>query len=145
LDWHHFEAGARLVWNAFVDYFGPQEVTELRLRYLNRIVIPIGNLDLPDYFNTYPHVPVGIDTGIGDFLMRLRLVDESVPSVANLTMRADVGNPPGTFPIVFDIEVTLIGGAPATVDLWNYVNALREYKNRLFFDSITEETRALFR
>lgn len=146
VDWAHFEGAVRFVWREFVNYYGPDYVSRLRVRYLNRIEVPVGFTRWEEFLKLYPLVPDPIDTGMSGYLMRLVLQDESVPAVAHIThaVEAELGLP--YFPMIFDIDVRREGDISATAPaLWEAIQAMREYKDRLFFESITEEMKELFR
>ncbi|HEX2078190.1 MAG TPA: TIGR04255 family protein [Longimicrobium sp.] len=145
-DWAQFSATARHFWEAFVEHFGPERISEIHLRYLNRIEIPLPLDYLQDYLALYPMVPEEIDTGSIGYLMRLSLSDPAVPALAHVTQRFEYDPERRVFPIVFDIDVSRSGDWAVTDrELWQSIEGLRDYKNRLFFESITERTRALFR
>ena len=145
-DWARFSATAKHFWEVFAAHFRPERVSDIHLRYLNRIEIPMPLGALPDYLSLHPRVPEGIDTGSSGYLMRVSLSDASVPALAYVTQRSEYDPERGMFPVVFDIDVSRVGDF--TVDdeeLWLSIERLRDYKNRLFFESITERTRDLFR
>jgi uncharacterized protein (TIGR04255 family) len=146
LDWGHFESAVQFVWREFVSYFGPEYVSRLRVRYLNRIEVPHSFARLEEFLRLYPSVPDPIDTGLSGYLMRLVLQDESVPAVAHIThaVEADLALP--YIPMIFDIDVRREGElSTAGPTLWEAIHAMREYKDRLFFESITEDMKELFR
>lgn len=146
LDWGHFEAVVQPVWRAFVGYFDPEAISNLRLRYLNRIEVPLPFRDLQEYLLMYPEIPRAVDTGFTGYLMRLSLIDSSVPATAHVTQSTDFEFGRGVLPVVFDIEVRRQGEVPREGDVfWGAVRGLRDYKNRLFFESLTERARDLFR
>ncbi|MET0398840.1 MAG: TIGR04255 family protein [Longimicrobiaceae bacterium] len=145
--WEQFEEGLWPAWRAFVSYFGPESIEELRLRYLNRIVIPRTDFELADYFNTHPKLPPSLDTGMRGFLTRLSLFDLDIPAEATITLHSvEEEAQTGLYPVIFDIDVaTMLPFRPTDAALMERVRSLRNYKDRLFFDSITEATRELFR
>lgn len=147
--WGSFARFAEDLWTRYVEAFQPVAVTELRLRYLNRIELPLPIHEIEDYVGSYPRLPSAIDTGMTGYLMQFSLTDDSVPARAQVTQRLEYDDEDvlrGRLPLVFDIEVSRRGQFPTIGDgLWSTVESLREYKNRLFFSSITDKTLALFR
>lgn len=145
-DWDRFSATAKQFWETFAAHFRPERVSDIHLRYLNRIEIPMPLAALPNYLSLYPKVPEGIDTGSSGYLLRVSLSDPSVPALAYVTQRSEYDPVHGMVPVVFDIDVSRVCDfTVADEELWLSIERLRDYKNRLFFESITEETRALFR
>lgn len=146
VSWSHFESAVRPVWCDFVTCFEPEAVLQIRMRYVNRILLSGSTVLLRDYFHTHPEVPDSIEPGLYDYLMRLHFHNDQIPAWGLVTQRTERGGETGALPVVFDIEVikgdeSPVGEGP----LWEHVNALRIYRNRLFFDSITEKTKDLFR
>lgn len=147
IDWEHFAAISQDIWREFVSYFGPDYITEIRLRYLNRLDIPLPFNELSDYVTMCPKIPADIEVGFSGYLLRLTLADASIPARATVTQRAAVAPvDQGTLPVVFDIDVFREGEFELSDKvIWNAIGSLRDYKNRLFFGSITESARELFR
>jgi uncharacterized protein (TIGR04255 family) len=141
-EWRDLAAGARAAWTTVCKQYEPEYVRALSLRYLNKIPLE-ANADMAEYIQLCPSIPPSIDTGFSDYLLRLVLQDERVPARAEITQVVEI--PPLT--LAFDIDVTTdtMEFAPRSDELWAQVSRLRDYKNRLFFSSITEKCRGLFR
>jgi uncharacterized protein (TIGR04255 family) len=144
-DWQDLAAGAQSAWSHVCKRYDPEFVSAVSLRYLNKILLPVGK-DMAEYITLCPSVPRSIDTGFSDYLLRLVLVDDVVPARAEITQVAGMGeDPPRT--LTFDIDVITDAEEflPESAQLWDQVGRLRDYKNRLFFSSITDACRELFR
>jgi len=136
----------RFVWREFVNYFGPEYVSRLRVRYINRIEVPHDFTRWEEFLRMYPSVPAPIDTGLSGYLMRLMLHDPSVPATAHITHAVEAELEQPYIPMFVDIDVRREGElATDGTTLWAAIHRMREYKNRLFFESITEEMKELFR
>ena len=145
--WESFKAEAETLWKFFQDCFDPETVTRINLRYLNRIDLPLRFHDFSEYFRTYLELAPAIDTGLSSFLLRFALNDPAISADALVTLTfepATTGE--STIPVVFDIDVFRRGdfglGAEA---IWGTASQLREYKDRIFFESLTEKAKELFR
>lgn len=146
VDWAHFAEGAIPVWRAFTSTFKPEFVSGLRLRYLNRIEIPRPFGDLEEYFTLLPKIPQPVDTGFSGYLMRITLLEPQIGAFAHVTQLGEYEANQPFLPVIFDIDVRMNYEVSAEVQtLWAAVEALRDYKNRIFFSGITEKTRGLFR
>jgi uncharacterized protein (TIGR04255 family) len=146
VDWGHFTAGAVPVWQAFSTVFSPEYVASLRLRYLNRIEVPLPFRDLDDYLTMLPKVPKPVDTGFTGYLLRITLWDPRLDAYADVTQIAEPEANVPMLPVIFDIDVRMNTEIPPDDrSVWDAVEGLREYKNRIFFSSITDATRSLFR
>lgn len=145
-DWEQFSGAAHEVCLHYLRHFTPAAVRGINLRYLNRIEIPAGFGDVREYVPLSPNLPDGIDVGLAGYLLRLALIDPAVPAVAYLTQRTEQPSSIGNLLLLFDIDVRSEAEVPARDDaLWRVIERLRDYKNRLFFSSITEAARELFR
>lgn len=143
-EWADLAAGASVAWDCVRHRYEPEYVISASLRYLNEI--PIRPMqDLAEYIVLCPNIPASIDTGFSDYLLRLSLNDRSVPARAEITQLANLRSSPPM--LTFDVEVTSDEGEsdPGSSLLWEQVHRLRDYKNRIFFASITERSRELFR
>lgn len=144
-NWEDLALGAKAVWDTVRRRYQPEFINSVSLRYLNKILLP-GEGDMEEYITLCPRVPESIDTGFSDYLLRLVLLDKMVPARAEITQIALMGaHPPLT--LAFDIDVTSDHREfpPDSDQLWEQVGRLRHYKNRLFFSSITDRCRELFR
>lgn len=144
-EWRDLAAGAQAAWARVCERYRPEYVRAVSLRYLNKIPLERGS-DMAEYIRLCPTIPASIDTGFSDYLLRLVLQDMKVPARAEITQVATVqgADPPS---LAFDIDVISDATefAPASPQLWERVARLRDYKNRLFFSSITEKCKELFR
>jgi uncharacterized protein (TIGR04255 family) len=143
-EWTDLASGASAAWDSVRQRYVPEYVLSVSLRYLNEI--PMHPMqDLAEYIVLCPNIPPSIDTGFDEYLLRLALRDRTVPARAEITQIANLKSTPRT--LTFDIEVTSDEAEfqPESSRLWEQVARLREYKNRIFFASITERCRELFR
>jgi uncharacterized protein (TIGR04255 family) len=146
-NWGDFEKRGRKAWGAFCNYFGPEVITEVSLRYINRIEMPPVQ-DWDEYLLMGPKIPALIDTGVDDFLMVLHLSDASVPAVAVVTQKSDTRAATSVIALLLDIEARSLQEfqcPPERDALWEMVQRLRDYKNRLFFEGLTESAKEIFR
>jgi uncharacterized protein (TIGR04255 family) len=145
-NWEQFSGAALGLWNQYLSEFMPDGVRGVNLRYLNRIDIPAPFSDLREYVSLSPNLPEGVDAGFFGYLLRLSLRDASVPAVAYVTQRTEYDQINTVLPLLFDIDVRSVGKMSARDEVvWRMIEKLRDYKNRLFFSSITEAARKLFR
>lgn len=144
------------VWSAaegWLNYYlksrGQFEVQRLAVRYINRLSLPApdGGVDMKRYLIAPPNVPTELNVCIEGFLNQVQVADPDGRIRATLTqaMSPTLPTERDVVPVVLDIDVFEIG--PITADL-DYLRtrfaALRNYKNRLFFASITEDAVNLF-
>jgi uncharacterized protein (TIGR04255 family) len=144
--WDVFAQRARMAWRTFVTLFRPRAVTEVQLRFVNVFHLPMPFESWSEYLVIRPEMPPPVDTGLVSYMMSLNLMDVSVPASAVVTQtthaeRDDVAQ------VVFDIDTRtrFTAGQLTNPQLWRTLERLREYKNRLFFEGITERAKELFR
>jgi uncharacterized protein (TIGR04255 family) len=146
LGWEQFRNEAMDLWNTYRNLFPPDQITSIALRYLNRMRLPFPFSDFKEYLRTYPELAREIDTGLAGFLMSLTLpiADGAVTGTLTQTVERE-GWDDSAIPLVFDVEVVREQDIPGDEGIWDVLEELREFKNRLFFESITEKTKELFR
>jgi uncharacterized protein (TIGR04255 family) len=128
---------------------GPVEVKRLAVRYINRLPLPApdGGVDLKKYLTAPPNVPDGLNVFVDGFLTQVQVADPDGRIRATLTqaLRPVLPTERDVVPVVLDIDAFEIGPFMADVDYLRIrFTALRNYKNRLFFASITEDAADLF-
>lgn len=145
--WDEFRARAHAAWSMYLDVFEPPRVNRIGLRFLDRIELPLPFTDLKEYLLTYPEVAPSIDTGFAGYLLRLVLPNDEIPAVGWITQAIEpVREDRGVVPLIFDVDVAREASLPVDEELvWGTLDRLRDYKNRLFFASITEKAKELFR
>jgi uncharacterized protein (TIGR04255 family) len=143
--WQAFVQGAHTAWRVFVPICRPAAVTEVQLRYVNVFHFPRPFDSWSEYLVMRPEVPPLVDTGLVSYTMSLNLLDTSVPAAAVVTQttQADRND---IVQVVFDITTRAgFAGKVTEAQIWRTLERLREYKNRLFFEGITERAKELFR
>jgi uncharacterized protein (TIGR04255 family) len=143
--WEAFAQRARVAWRAFVPVCRPKAVTEVQLRYVNVFHLPRPFDSWSEYLVMRPEVPPLVDTGLVSYTMSLNLMDTSVPAAAVVTQTTQAERN-DIVQVVFDITTRTGFTVKVTeAQIWRTLERLREYKNRLFFEGITERAKELFR
>jgi uncharacterized protein (TIGR04255 family) len=134
-------------WRQFMVIAKPNIVTSIRLRYINRIRIPLqdGRVDLEAYLKLGPRLPDEERLAFSGFLNQYVAVEKATGHEVKtvLTSQQAEGN---SLPIIFDI--TVASGESVVPDEWGeirrIVDSLRDLKNSVFFDSLEDRCLALF-
>ena len=145
--WETLRNEARRQWEIYRDTFRPEAVMRLGLRYVNRIEIPLPFTDFREYVKTTPEVAAGVPQGLSALFMRLEIPDEARGLMGIITETFQVPVDDGKrLPFIFDIDVvrqaTFEPNSPA---IWEMFEKMREYKNEIFFYSMTERAFEMFR
>jgi uncharacterized protein (TIGR04255 family) len=143
--WESFRNEAREQWDRYREIATPEIVSRVALRYINRLEIPLPMKDFREYILTTPEIAPKVPQGLARFFMRLVIPDEKSRSVAIVTQTMeDIKEQ--VLPLIFDIDVSREGAFAANgAEMWEVLEQLRDYKNEIFFNSITEKTKELFK
>lgn len=148
-DWATLRKEANTLWKHFVDIASPITITRLALRYINRIELPLPVKDFKDYILTVPEVAPSLPQGLANFVMRLTIPEDKLDAVATVTelMETPIQREgKEVLPIILDIDVYRQSEwAPQAAEVWDFFEVLHTFKNQVFFGSITERTKQLFR
>jgi uncharacterized protein (TIGR04255 family) len=142
--WEAFRNEGREHWARYVDLVRPIRVTRLALRYINRIEIPVPIKDFKSYILTAPDIAPKLPQQLQTFFMRLEIPDEARHCMAIITETIE---PPaqGRLPLIFDIDAVREGAfSPEGAEIWRIFEELRDYKNEVFFNSMTNRAKRLF-
>jgi len=134
-------------WRLFVKIASPVQIRVVRLRYINRILLPLtnGTIDLEHYLKVGPRLPEEDHLRLAGFLDQYVAVEASTGHQANIVLTSQ---PPENdrLPIIFDI--TVMSTETAEPENWAWLSAktqsLRLLKNRIFRKTLTEPCLNLF-
>ena len=141
--WEEIRSEAYRLWNLYYDIAKPTSLNRIAVRFINQM-----NLGLPleEYLVTPPKIPPNLSGDVTSFLSRIVIVDKSLHASAIITqgLKAIEGN--GSAPIILDIDVFKEPTSDVTSEeAWRIIDSFHDFKNRLFFESITDKTKALYK
>jgi uncharacterized protein (TIGR04255 family) len=136
-------------WDIYRELAAPILVRVVRLRYINRLNLPVNGsqleLDLDSYFKAGPRMPDEDHLAFVGFLNQHQLVETATGH--RITTVLSAGNVEGnTLPVIFDNTVDArIDADPGD---WQTLEAtilsLRDLKNRVFSETLTDKCLSLF-
>ena len=145
--WETFREEAQRVWHLFRNLISP-EIVRVGLRYINKFDIPLFPQPLRD-FNEYltaaPIVPEGLPQGVSSFLTRVVIQNQEIDAAAIITQAFEQIIDPKFIPIILDIDAFKQKDRIGEEEAWQALEELRLFKNKIFFSSITEKTKELFK
>jgi len=143
-DWETVLAEAKKLWSLYLKTASPELITRLATRYINRMDIPLPINNFRQYLTAPPIIPKSLPQRVSRYLTRVTIVDPD-DIMANIIQALERSSKPGHVAIILDIDVykQMEAGFPEN-QIWPTFEKLRNLKNRIFFDSITEETAKLF-
>jgi uncharacterized protein (TIGR04255 family) len=143
---HLYEEGMRL-WSVYVDVAQPIEVHRIGLRYINRIQLPLNELNLENYLQPAPKAPKGLDFPLHWFMHQDTLAVPDLPYAINVIRTIQPPAEPGVqgFSLILDIDAfTTQGFELGEALLAQRLLEMRWLKNKVFFGSVTPSALKLF-
>ena len=142
--WEEMKAEAVRLWEVYAASVSPNPITRVATRYVNVLKLPT-HVELNEYLTAPPTIPAGLNQELSSFLTRVEIRDPSIKAQGILT-QAFEGVHDGYAPIVLDIDVFMARPFdPQEGEFWSCLDQLRDFKNTVFFESITEKAMELFR
>ncbi|RJQ20826.1 MAG: TIGR04255 family protein [Nitrospiraceae bacterium] len=142
--WESFRDEAHRLWQLYRDIVSP-EITRVALRYINKMDFPLPVSDFGVYLTAAPIVPKGLPQGVSSFLTRTVIHEPEIDAAAIITQSLEQVVNPGILPIIVDIDAfRQKSEGISEEDAWETFERLRHFKNRIFFNSITEKAKEIF-
>ena len=138
-NWEEVRDDSLRIWNLYRESIKPEIINRIALRYINNLNIPMPINDFGDYLTCPPEVPEGLPQGIISFFYRV-VVPADDPRIQAIITQAfepkvDIKE---NLPIILDIDVfKLTPDGFLEEDILAILEKLRDFKNQIFFKSIT--------
>ena len=144
--WKAFSTEVEKLFALYLSVCAPAHVERIALRYINAIEIPEKKFELGDYFKTLPTIAPGLTQDIVEFFSRVVLIDDENKSFAAISQTTEKNNKPDITTIIFDIDVFQadLRVTPNSDDFWARIEQIRQFRTKVFQESLTDKTRALF-
>jgi uncharacterized protein (TIGR04255 family) len=144
--WEQVFPEAMRLWGIYRIACKSTQVIRVAVRYLNSIEIPLKSFDYDEYFTAAPQIPPGLPQSLHTFFSRIAVPFEEHSVLALISLAPKPIQPSTNTAIILDIDVFReVILKPADARISEILGHLREIKNRIFFSSITEKTKELFR
>jgi uncharacterized protein (TIGR04255 family) len=145
--WDNVKENAKQIWEKFAKAFLISNISEVSVRYINRLQLPCSIVVANEYWKSAnPQLPSEFGT-IHEYFNRIGF---SFPNseVKGLLIQLLDNMPaaPGHINLLVDI-LTMIQSdfKPDAPDLWTKLEHLRNCKNVIFFDNLTDKAVQLYR
>lgn len=139
--WENLIAEARPRWQQYSRTQAPEAVTRVATRYINRIELPLENLDFEHYLASPPRPPKGLPEVLSNFLVKTVVEDEGSGASISISqvLEAPIAEK-NRIPVLIDIDVYKVVELPPESDeCWQLLDKMRDLKNRAFFGCLTEK------
>lgn len=145
-DWDSFFAEAKHLLDVYLEKTHPMYAERIALRYVNAIKIPEKNFELEDYFLTAPSIAKDIPQSLLNFFLRVMIKDNKSDSVAIVNQTIEDTKSIDTTTIIFDIDVfqANLRVDPNGAEAKEIIEALKDFRTRIFEGSITKKTKDIF-
>lgn len=148
--WEEWAPRAKALWGKYAASVQPHAVTRLGVRYINRILVPVGEdgetARPEEFFLTRPEIAASLSP-VRDFFMRLELIQPGIEDGGLTITQAVMAEPraPHAVPILLDLDVhRRVSLNPHDDAVWAILEELHERETDAFEACITDQTRRLF-
>ncbi len=135
-------------WRLFVGFASPAQVRLIRLRYINRLLLPLVAdwVELSDYLTIGPRLPDEERLRLAGFLNQYVAVENDTGNEVSITLTMQPMDN-NQLPIIFDIAASrAVATEPEDWEsLLADIQSLRELKNRVFRNTLTRRSLDQFR
>lgn len=134
-------------WGLFATIISPVQIRIVRLRYINRILLPFANerVELERYLKVSPRLPEEDRLQFAGFLNQHAAVEVGTGHQVNIVLTSQPREN-DNLPVILDICVASEGTATPEDWVWILakVQSLRALKNRVFRNTLTDQCLTLF-
>lgn len=127
-------------WEVYLNLAAPVQVREVRLRYINRLVLPLteGKLEMNDYLKIGPRLPEEDKLQFIGFFNQHTAVEVDTGHHVNIILTMQPFTNAG-LPVIFDIEaMSRLKSEPQSWEpILAKIQSLRGLKNRVFENTLT--------
>ena len=136
------------VWDLYLGFAAPISVRTVRLRYINRILLPLvgGRVDLDVYLTLQPSLPAQDRLTLSGFVSQYSAQDAVTGHQVAVVLAAQPDED-DKLPVIFDNAAAADGDwDPADwSSLYAVLESLRGLKNMIFFETVKQPCLDLFR
>jgi uncharacterized protein (TIGR04255 family) len=134
-------------WRLYADLVSPVQLRSIRLRYINRILVPMtaGTVDLDEFLKIGPRLPDEKRLVLSGFLNQFAAIEKDSGHQVNLVL---VAQPPVNEKLPVILDITVASALTADGADWSLmmptIESLRSLKNRIFANTLTPRCIELF-
>lgn len=143
-DWESLREAAEGLWERYRSAVEPERISRVALRYINRLELPKQIRDLGDYLTAPPAIPPRLPQALQGFVSRIVIPIPRVDGSAIITQQFAGLSEGEQYIVLLDIDVFKLANLPPDgQQAWELAARLRDEKNVIFFESITEQMELL--
>ncbi|MEN8262971.1 MAG: TIGR04255 family protein [Nitrospirota bacterium] len=147
ISWEQFCEEAHKIWDHYKKITSPELITRVALRYINNLNIPVQEHEFKfhDFLTAPPAVPNDIPQAITEFVTRVVVPEPSINANAIIIQALEPISKPRLLPVILDIDVFSFNTDGIDEDPWDILESLRDFKNKIFFNSITNKLEEMYK
>jgi len=143
-NWDELFPTALELWEQYCSIAEPEAVTRQALRYINHIPIKSEFVDLDDYLRVAPKIPPELPQSLDAFISRVTIVDGKNSVAARVVQAGERKLGQFGLTIILDIDAFIqVDISPGDRVLVENFYQLRKFKNKIFFNYLTDKTLGL--
>lgn len=145
--WESFREEAETYWKLFVERTSPLKAVRIALRYINRFELPLPISKIGEFLNTGPKIGEEIQHTLDGFFLRFEIAQAGGDTKAIVSVLRDQSQKSTShYAIILDIDAfQVVDAKPGDEQIWSKFEEIRNFKNEVFFNSVTNETLNFFR
>jgi len=143
--WEDLRSEAYKLWLLYKQVTTPELITRVALRYINNLKIPMPIKDFSDFLTAPPQVPEKLPQGVSSFITRVVIYEPTIGANAIITQALEQ-IATDVVPIILDIDVFKFQSEGIEEkEAWDTIEKLRNFKNQIFFKSITNKLEEMYK
>ncbi len=143
--WEDFRKLTEEMWHLYREATNPTKVTKLGVRFINDLALPTPFDTFGEYLVAAPIVPNGLPQQVSRFVTRVTIENEEPTATATITQAFEGVTEPDRVNVILDIDTRIQSDFdPGDASIWPRLDGLRNFKNKIFFASLTEKAVRLF-
>jgi uncharacterized protein (TIGR04255 family) len=145
--WETLRERAEPLWTLYQQKAKAEKITRAAVRYINVMSLPMPITDFKEYLSAPPSLPNALPQEMGGFFSRVIVIHREIDAAAFVTQALE-SSLDNKVQVILDIDVFQESKSTDWLandaQTWNKLEQMRDFKNRIFFESITEKTAGLF-
>ena len=144
--WEAMREHAEPLWKEYREHSRAESIAKAAVRYINVMNLPLPVTDIKEFLCAPPSLPASLPQELAGFFSRVTVLNRDIDAAAFVTQALE-SSLENKLQVVLDIDVFKEPKDPwqaSDSSTWDKLEEMRNFKNRIFFESITEKTAELF-
>jgi len=144
-NWQEFLPLIHQGFDAYHEAANPKGIQRIGLRYINRIEIPGGRIELENYFEFRPYIGEKLPQDYGPFIVGIQIPFEESRDVLRLELASATTEMPDTVAVMLDLDYFLAQPDRFSQDsVFQWIEVAHNHVEEVFEACITDRLRQMF-